>query len=213
MTQYYATTWDTGTCSEYFSDYWYRTNSTTATGADYNNWSYISAPAGTTSSSTMYNGIHTGTAYNIPYMRNEIVPDKPSEQELLIRREERAKAEEAAKKALEKSIEAEGKARLLLLEYLDNENRQRLLDRKPLEVPSILFGDIRYHIPISNGRIKAWKEDKVVTELCLAVRESGCLPTDDIVLTKLLHIVHDEENMLRTANHFDKKEDLLARLN
>ena len=213
MTQYYTTTYDTGTCSEYFSDYWYRTNSTTATGTEYNNWSYISAPAGITPSSTLFNGIHTGTAYNVPYIQREKVLEKASEQELLIRREERTKAEEAAKRALEKSIEAEGKARILLLEYLDNENIQRLLDRKPLEVPSRLFGDIKYHIPISNGRIKAWKEDKIVTELCLAVRESGCLPTDDIILTKLLHIVHDEENMLRTANHFDKKEDLLARLN
>jgi hypothetical protein len=88
-----------------------------------------------------------------------------------------------------------------------------LLDKKPLEVSSRLFGDIKYHIPISNGRIKAWKENNVVTELCLSVRESGCLPTDDIVLTKLLHVLYDEENMLRTANHFDTKENLLARLN
>jgi len=216
MNQCFTTACDTGTCSGYYDDYWYR-NSTTAASASYNNWSNISVQTGTTSSSIPYYGIHTGTAYNIPYIypyaQSEKTQEKPSEQELLRRREERSKTEAAAKKTREDFAEAEGKARLLLLEYIDNENRQRLLDKKPLEVSSRLFGDIKYDIPISNGRIKAWKENNVVTELCLSVRESGCLPTDDIVLTKLLHVLHDEENMLRTANHFDVKENLLARLN
>lgn len=219
MTQYH-TSCGTGTYSEYYNDCWNRgtttatgtdynnyRDSTTVTGTDYNNWSHLPVQTGTTNSSTLYNIMQTDTAYNIP------VPDNLSEQELLRQREERSKIEETAKKALEEAAKADEKARLLLLEYLDDENRQRLFDKKPLEVPSRLFGDIKYHIPISNGRIKAWKENKVVTELCLAVKESGCLPTDDIVLTKLLHILHDEENMLRTANHFDKKENLLARLN
>jgi hypothetical protein len=211
MTQYYTTTYDSGTCGNYYSDY-FRQNSTTATCTGYDNWRHISQYTGTTSA-TLYDRSNTGTAYNIPYIQSTKSPDKPTEQELLRQREERAKTEEIAKKAREEAAKAEEKARILLLEYLDNENRQRLLDRKPLEVPSRLFGDIKYHIPISNGRIKAWKENKVVTELCLAVRESGCLPTDDIVLTKLLHVLHDEENMLRTANHFETKENLLARLN
>lgn len=211
MTQYYTTACDSGTCSSYYSDYLHQ-NSTTATGTGYDNWRYISQYTNTTSA-TLYNISDTGIAYDFPYVRSVKIPEKPTEQELLRRREERAKAEELAKKAREESAKAEEKARILLLEYLDNENRQRLLDRKPLEIPSGLFGDIKYHIPISNGRIKAWKENKVVTELCLAVGESGCLPTDDIVLTKLLHVLHDEENMLRTANHFVTKESLLTRLN
>jgi hypothetical protein len=182
-----------------------------STGA-YSSGDYFDYSSTTTSTQTPY----TQTCADIPYIAIQCpkeVEHKPSEQELLRQREERVKAEEAAKNAKAEVAEAEGKARLLLLEYLDNENKQRLLDRKPLEVPSRLFGDIKYHIPISNGRIKAWKENKVITELCLAVRESGCLPTDDIVLTKLLHVLHDEENMLRTANHFDIKENLLTRLN
>lgn len=210
MTQYYTTICDTGTYGEYYNEYLNR-NSTVATGTGWND--YFSVQTSTISSPTLYNMTHTGsTGYYVPYIQREIVSERPSEQELLRRREERIKAEEIAKKAREESIEAERKARLLLLEYLDPENRQRLLEKKPLEIPSRLFEDIKYHIPISNGRIKAWKENKVVTELCLAVRESGCLPTDDIVLTKLLHVLHDEENMLRTANHFDKKENLLTRL-
>lgn len=208
MTQYC-----TATYSEYYNNFLCRNSTTAAADTGYNSWNYFPTQTCTTNSSTLCNTTQTGTGYYVPYVQREITSDKPSEQELLRRREERAKAEETAKKALEEAVKAEEKARLLLLEYLDNENRQRLFDRKPLEVPSRLFGDIIYHIPISNGRIKAWKENKVVTELCLSVRESGCLPTDDIILTKLLHVLHDEENMLRTANHFDTKENLLARLN
>ena len=211
MTPYYTVASSTGTCNDYYNNY-FRQDSTTTTGTDYNNWNYLSETS-TTSASIPYEKMYIGTGYNIQYIRNREIENKPSEQELLRRREERERADEIARKAREETVEAERKARLLLLEYLDNENIQRLLDKKPLEVPSRLFGDIKYSIPISNGRIKAWKENKVVTELCLAVRESGYLPTDDIVLTKLLHVLHDEENMLRTANHFDIKENLLTRLN
>ncbi len=101
-----------------------------------------------------------------------------------------------------------------MTEYLDTENLQRLVNKQHLEVPSRLFEDIKYHIPISNGRIKALKENKVITELCLTVKDFRNMPVDDIILTKLLHVLHDEENMLRTANHFNNKEEnLLARLN
>jgi hypothetical protein len=211
MTQYYTTSYDTGTCGDYFNDRLYQ-NSTTTTSTGCNKWSYLHEISGTTSASTLYNRPHTGTAYNVSYLQNQLVSDKPSEQELLKRRVERIKAEEIANKAREDADIAAKKARLLLLEYLGNENSKRLLDRDPLEIPSKLFNDIKYHIPVSNGRIKAWKENKVVTELCLSVGESWHLPTDDIVLTKLLYVLHDEENMLRTANHSNIKENLLARL-
>lgn len=205
MTQYCTTTYDTGTYSDYYSDYLYRNSTTVSgTGYDLNNFSTIT---GTTSTWTQQ------TYINVPYMVVRHSDYKPSELELLRQKDERIKAAEAAKKAKEDAEEAARNARLLLLEYLDNENMQRLLNKEPLEIPSRLFGDIKYHIPISNDRIKAWKENKVITELCLVVKESGQLPTDDIVLTKLLHILHDEENMLRTANHFNKQENLLARLN
>jgi hypothetical protein len=223
MTQYH-TACGTGTHSGYYTDYCTR-NSTTVIGTDYDDWYRGSTTATHTEhnilyykpvqTTTYYSYIegYTGTADNFPYIQRENIQNKPSEQDLLRQREERVKAEEAAKRELEETAKAEEKARFLLLEYLDNENIQRFLDKKPLEVPSRLFGDIKYHIPMSNGRIKAWKESKVVTELCLSVKDSGYLPTSDIVLTKLLHILHDEENVLRTANHFDKKENLLARLN
>lgn len=208
----YYTTADsnsTGTCSNYYNDYMYR-NSTTASGSDYWNRPYMTT--GTTSSWTQSTQTYTSVPYIATRYSRE-VEYKPSEQELSRQKEERIKAAEAAKKAKEEAEEAARKARSLLSEYLDHENMKRLMNKEPLEVPSRLFGDIRYQIPISNGRIEARKENKVVTELCLAVKESGCLPTDDIILTKLLHILHDEENMLRTANHFHQQENLLARLN
>lgn len=211
----YYTTADSGSTGngQYYNQY-----SSTGT---YSNYDYFDRFSTTdaTSTCTPYTQTYAGAPYiqtrtSIPYSQTYTgIYQRPSEQESLRQKEERLKEEEAAKKAKAEAEEAARKARLLLTEYLDRENMQRLLNKEPLEVPSRLFGDIKYHIPISNDRIKAWKENKVVTELCLAVKGSGYLPTDDIVLTKLLHILHDEENMLRTANHFNKQENLLARLN
>lgn len=209
MTQYY-TFIDTGTYSNHYNDYMFH-NSTTS--ASSNRWDYFSPITGTTPYSNPYEQTFIGTGYKIRYSERQDIVYKPSEQELSRQREEQIKFEEAAKKAKAGADEAAKKARLLLVEYLDNENRQRLLNKEPLEIPSRLFGDIKYQIPISNARIKAWKDNKVVTELCLAVKESGNLPADDVVLTKLLHILHDEENVLRTANHFCTHEKLLERLN
>jgi hypothetical protein len=219
MTIYY-TTYDntsTGTYGQYTNNYSnnYSNSTTSPSGTGYNNWDYFST--GTTSSSwtsKLYGSTYINTGYDTGYVARQKVAPKLSEEELTRLREEREKVVEAAKKAREAAEEAARKARLLLTEYLDNENMQRLLKKEPLEVPSRLFGDIKYHIPISNhARIKALKENKVVTELCLAVKDSGRLPTDDVVLTKFLHVLHDEENVLRTANHFNKQENLLARLN
>lgn len=227
MTQYFTVDYNNdGTCSDcysgymqttetadtYYNNYYNHIRTIETTGTYYNNYNSSCRYVDIIPSLTICNTSRIDNVYSIPHFQNRTVQERPSEQELLRQREERSKAEEVAKKALKDTLEAEEKARLLLLECLDHENKQRLLNRKPLEVSSRLFGDIKYQIPISNGRIKAWKEDKIVTELCLTVRESGCLPTDDVVLTKLLHVLHDEENMLRTANHFDIKENLLARL-
>ncbi len=198
-----------GTCNNFFNDYFYR-NSTTSYYS--NGWNYPSS-TGTISGLIPYGYTDTGTEHNIQYPEIQKIVYKPSDQELLRQREEKARAEEIAKKAKKEAEEAAKKARSSLLEYLDDENIKRLTSREPLEVPSRLFVDIKYHIPISNGRIEARKENKVVSELCLAIRGSGHLPEDDIILTKFLYVLHDEENMLRTANHFNTQENLLARLN
>ena len=201
----------------YYSNY--SKMSTTTASNDYNNWDYINGTTGTTCSQSYWQ--QSAKPYYvqyydepvIKYKPNETVIHKPSEQELLERQKIKAKELEIAEKAKIEAKIAEEKARSLLLEYVDSENKQRLIDKKPLEVPSRLFGDVVYQIPISGGRIKALKGDKIVTELCLTLSTPELLPSDDIVLTKLLHTVHDEENMLRTAKHWNVKEDLMARLN
>lgn len=115
---------------------------------------------------------------------------------------------------IKEEIEATERAKNLLLEYLDEDNKQRFLNNKRLEISSKLFDGVKYHIPLSKvGRIKAWKENMVITELCLLVKETEQLPTEDIILTKLLYALHDERYMLKTAKHFNIKENLLLELN
>lgn len=190
----------TGTCDPI--------NSTTTTCGDYDNWNYFST-AGTISP--------FGQSYTFQYcprpIEIPIIARLPSEQELLKQHITDTKAAEAAKKAKEETDIAAKKARELLSEYLCDENRKRLLDKKPLEISSRLFDDVKYQIPIQYGRIKALKNGKIITELCISVKEHEPLPVEDVLLTKLLHVMHDEENMLRTANHYNKQENLLARLN
>lgn len=151
----------------------------------------------------------------IRQQQSQLSPPKPlSPEEERAREEARVKAREVAEKAEKERKIAEEKAKVLLLEHLDDVNKQKYNDKKPLEITSRLFSDIIYQIPISRiGRIRALKENQVISELCLLVNGGQGLPTDDVVLTKLLYTKHDEENMLRTANHSSVKESLLARLN
>lgn len=153
---------------------------------------------------------------SVEQIPKQSVSELSEEDRLRIEEDKRIKRLAAQESELRAKIEAKKaakKARLLLTECLDSENLQRLFDKKSLEIQSKLFEDIKYSIPLSNGRIKAIKENKVITELCLAINSPVNLPTDDVILAKFLYALHDEENMLRTANHFCKKEDLLARLN
>jgi len=121
---------------------------------------------------------------------------------------------EAREKARKQEIDAQEKARKLLLEYLDQDNKQKYLEKKPIEVVSRLFNDIRYQIPISKlDKILALKDDKIVSKLCLVVKEPEQIPLEDVILTKLLYILRDEEFALRTANHSIIQENLLDRLN
>ncbi len=221
---------------------WTHYNTTESTGSNYyNRYDYFNSTTGTALSSTPWyshrsvqyitNTYVTGQEtyldqYNIqrylePYGLGTRVPyqqvsqasrQEPQPQPQQIQKTpEQLKAEAEAKKA---ETDAKERAKALLLEYLDNENKQRLLDDKPLEIASKLFSGIKYHIPISRmGKIEAFKENKVVTRLCLLVKETESLPIEDVVLTKLLHTLNDEGNMLKTANHSSVQENLLAGLN
>ena len=78
--------------------------------------------------------------------------------------------------------EASELAKRLLLEYLDEKNRKNFIEEKSLEVESGIHSGVKYHIPYHEGRIKAWKGDKVVSELCLQVRAPEWIPREDKIL-------------------------------
>lgn len=185
----------------------------TMTGNYYEDWDLMSQTTGTTSSITSW------LTYIVPYqITNREMQEINRDAEELERELNRGlspefiREQERRRQEIQKAdAEAKEKARILLLEYLDDENKRRISDNKPLEIASKLFNDIKYHIPISHDRIEAWKDNKVIEELCLSVKACD-LPLDDIILTKLLHVIHDEENVLRTAQHWQVKENLLARL-
>lgn len=188
------------TANDYFSD-WTRSFTTAGTGTTY-------APF-TQTYIVPYDALYTGrqeSYYQIfqePYNPQE-QPEEPVRQQIPQKSAEQIKEE----------AEATERAKTLLLEYLDEENKQKFYDKKHLEISSKLFNHVKYHIPLSKlGRIKAWKDNTVITELCLHVKEVEKLPIEDVILTKLLHVLHDEGNMLKTANHFNVKENLLTGLN
>lgn len=112
-------------------------------------------------------------------------------------------------------IVAEERARSLLLEHLDEFNKDRYIKKEPIEIPSNIWSDVRYRLPISKWeKIVALKKEKVIDRLCLMVQEPEYLPLEDVVLTKMLHVLYNEIEMLRTANHYPEKdgENLLNRL-
>lgn len=190
----------TTTANDYFSD-WNRWSTTTGTGTTYVPY----AQTYTVPYDALY--IERQESYysrvQEQYQPQEHRPPEPQQQ-----------IPQKSPKQIKEEADATERAKTLLLEYLDEENKQKFLNKKHLEIASKLFNDVKYHIPLSKlGRIKAWKEDRVITELCLLVKEVEQLPTEDIVLTKLLYVMNDEKNMLKTANHSNIKENLLIGLN
>lgn len=198
--------------------FWYNsttsaTNSTTSytntASSIYDNWSSTSISSATASDMLQ---IPYGIIYQVPYYGN-IVQLQPTPQEIEREREEKRKSDEESRKRAEERRAADKRARELLLEYLDEKNKERLLQNKPLELESRLFKDVRYLIPVTSySRIKAIKNNETISELCVSVNKPG-LPMDDVILTKLLHIRNNEEGILRTANHSNVKEDLIKQLN
>jgi hypothetical protein len=197
----------TTTANDYFSD-WTRSFTTAVTHSKmlYTGTTYAPYTQTYTVPGTLHTGIQE-SYYQIvqePYNHQEQLPQEPVHQ-----RQPQKSAEQ-----IKEETEATERAKTLLLEYLDEENKQKFYDKKHLEISSKLFKHVKYHIPLSKlGRIKAWKENKVISELCLLVKEAEQLPTEDVVLTKLLYVLHDERNMLKTANHSHVEENLLAGLN
>ncbi len=173
------------------TNWWAGTTTIGTASGNYYDWEYLNSTTAAGSISIQ----HAQYPYsNIQAVRYEEIQEPP----------EKLKAEADAKE----------KAKNLLLEYIDDDNKQRFLANKPLEIVSNIFENIKYQIPISKiGRIKAWRDNKIISELCILVKEGEPLPLEDVILTKLLYIINDEENVLRTANHSNVQENLLSGLN
>ena len=201
--------------STYCSNY---PNSTTATNDYFSDWKRSFTMAGTGTTYNPYFQTYTTVPYQISsIVRQETYYDPYQEQyhqEHLPQEPVLPQIPQKSPEQIKEEAEATERAKNLLLEYLDDDNKQKFLDKKHLEITSKLFKDVKYHIPLSKlGRIKARKDNNVITELCLLVKEVEQLPTEDIVLTKLLHVMNDEMNMLKTASHSNIKENLLSELN
>ncbi len=191
---------------------WY-TSAATTTAGGYIDWTQM-ATAGTAGYSLQtnyytYQEIPAPPLYPEVIRRHELQERRREPLErwrkvALTRLSERQKQEEA---------EASECARRLLMEYLDEKNRKNLTSEKPLEVESGIHQGIKYRIPYYDGRIKACKGDNVVSELCLQVSASEWIPREDKLLAKLLYLQNDEAHALKTANHFEIKENLLEGLN
>lgn len=184
-------------------------NSSATTTGDY----YIDWIAGTASPFT-YPYLQTSTITSMPppdketvrcheEMRRRMEPLEQWRKAMRNRVNERQKKEEA---------EASELAKRLLFEYLDENNRNNFTEKKPLEVESGIHPGVKYQIPYYDGRIKAQRGDKVVSELCLQVKAPEWIPREDTLLAKLLYLRSDEATALRTANHFYIKENLLGEL-
>ncbi len=147
---------------------------------------------------------------------NSIQPIQPSPERLQEMEEaQRIRDEtnriEYLKKEIERN-EAKRKARALLLNNLDPMNKWRILKGEgKVHVESQIFEGITYKIPFW-GRILACRGERVVSELCLNVDTTENIPTDDMVLTKFLHMLYDERNAVGIAAHSCQIENLKARL-
>lgn len=139
---------------------------------------------------------------------------------------ERARQEiidKQARREKEKQLASE-RARSLLLEFLDEENKQKLLTKQNLEILSGIFPDITYFISTTkkDELIKAINNERgEVDRLCLVVSEidednqDNWLPVEDIILSKVLYLLNAEEDFLRIARHHgnsDNHENLYDRI-
>lgn len=189
------------------------TSAATTTAGDYINWTQI-ATAGTIGTGQLQTNYYNYSEIPVP------LPDPEAVRRYELQERRREPLERWRDAALSKlklrlkkeETEASECAMRLLFEYLDEKNRKNLTEEKPLEVESGIHRGLKYQIPYYDGRIKACKGDNIVSELCLQVRAPEWLPREDKLLTKLLYLQNDEALALRTANHFEMKENLMEGL-
>jgi hypothetical protein len=97
-------------------------------------------------------------------------------------------------------VSAEGRARALLREVLDEHEYQQLIRLGYLEVPSPGHTQRIYRIPGAGGLVRVYERGVAVMELCLQPAEP--LPDNDVIVLHKLMIEGNEEEYLARANHF-----------
>lgn len=151
--------------------------------------------------------------YNPSVFEHHSLHEETEQQKAERLRLEKIENEKEKKLKIERE-EAQQKAKKLLLEFLSEKNKQRYFNNEPIIIESNLIKGISYHIPISYSRIEEIKNStkEVLSELCIQVEDSE-IPLEDNMLTKLLHVTYDERNMLKTAKHWNVKQNLISELN
>jgi hypothetical protein len=97
-------------------------------------------------------------------------------------------------------VSAEGRARALLRELLDEHEYQQLTRLGYLDVASPRYDQRIYRIPVAGGLVRVYERGTATMELCLQPAEP--LPDNDVVALHKLMIEGNEEEYLARANHF-----------
>ncbi|HEV2457453.1 MAG TPA: hypothetical protein VGS80_03745, partial [Ktedonobacterales bacterium] len=105
--------------------------------------------------------------------------------------------------------QAEAHAREVLSALLTEVEYQQLSAQGYIEVQSRSRAERTYRIPASGGQVLMLESGKEVLRLCL--QPTTMLPRGDVVLTHKLLLEADEEQYLRTANHFTPAGARVAR--
>jgi hypothetical protein len=97
-------------------------------------------------------------------------------------------------------LSAEGRARALLREVLDEREYQQLTKFGYVEVSSPNNEHRVYRIPGAGGLVRVYERGTAVMELCLQPAEP--LPDGDVIVLHKLMIEGNEQEYLAKANHF-----------
>jgi hypothetical protein len=97
-------------------------------------------------------------------------------------------------------VSADGRARALLRELLDESEYQQLTRLGYLDVASPRYDQRIYRIPGAGGLVRVYERGTAIMELCLQPAEP--LPENDVIALHKLMIEGNEEEYLARANHF-----------
>ncbi len=179
---------------------YYSTTTSALTNGDliWSNWMVNGTSTGTSISNTVWTQWNTHTVtYKPYYLPPQRVPT-PEEQEALRVAEEARRAEWARQEEVRKAEEAEAKrkARIVLEEHLNDEQRKQLADNAWFEV---VTAKATYRIRTGwSGNVDRIVDGRATDRYCIHPSES--VPHEDNMLAQKLLLEADEEAFLRIAN-------------